>query len=417
MKTPDIQFALEQHDAKIESLGFNIWVGMEPTFTQRFSEIPEWLSEALGPQKLQYAYQLLQKIYSSRPGGIVLYTLGRQYAGENQPRWSIGYYRARNNQFSWEGPAGAPFDPHVCADIDIEHFWRALCDQISLQKTDQSWQAAAFKVNDELKYRIVFRCDGTTPVFELKQKPALARPSVHNGKIPLNGLTDDLAEEGELLLSLGLRKTGDSQNAVIYLELPSIKAVDIFIRLLLCIADAAKQASITCLVLQGFPPPVDSTIAWTTITPDPAVVEINQAPSENASSFFKESQLCYQAAEQIGLSSYRLNYTGAVSDSGGGGQFTIGGPTALDSPFIRWPLLLPRLIRYFNAHPALSYWFAPPSIGSSSQSPRLDEGVRESFQELMVALEQLEKAENPQPEFIWRSISPFTVDPSGNPHR
>ncbi|MGH8552189.1 MAG: transglutaminase family protein, partial [Methylococcales bacterium] len=32
-------------------------------------------------------------------------------------------------------------------------------------------------------------------------------------------------------------------------------------------------------------------------------------------------------------------------------------------------------------------------------------------------LEQLQKAERPEPEFIWRSLSPFLVDPSGNPHR
>ena len=98
-------------------------------------------------------------------------------------------------------------------------------------------------------------------------------------------------------------------------------------------------------------------------------------------------------------------------------QFTLGGREPLSSPFFRYPHLLPRLIRYLNAHPALSYWFAPPSLGSSSQSPRVDEGVGESFCELSVALEQFEKYENASPEFIWCSLSPFLVDPSGNPHR
>jgi len=106
-----------------------------------------------------------------------------------------------------------------------------------------------------------------------------------------------------------------------------------------------------------------------------------------------------------------------VSDSGGGGQFTLGGPAPLASPFFIYPQLLPRLVLYLNAHPALSYWFAMPSIGGSSQSPRTDEGVVDSFSELSLALEQLQGCENPSPELIWRSLSPFLVDPSGNPHR
>jgi uncharacterized protein (DUF2126 family) len=47
----------------------------------------------------------------------------------------------------------------------------------------------------------------------------------------------------------------------------------------------------------------------------------------------------------------------------------------------------------------------------------VDEGLRESFYELGIALEQLDKIENPTPEFLWRSLNPFLVDPSGNPHR
>ena len=45
----------------------------------------------------------------------------------------------------------------------------------------------------------------------------------------------------------------------------------------------------------------------------------------------------------------------AVADSGGGGQITLGGPSPLASPFLRVPELLPRLVRFFNRHPSLSY--------------------------------------------------------------
>ena len=108
---------------------------------------------------------------------------------------------------------------------------------------------------------------------------------------------------------------------------------------------------------------------------------------------------------------------GCDSDSGGGGQFTLGGPSPAHSPFFVYPQLAARLVRYLNHHPALSYWFAPAYVGSFSQSPRTDENVRESFSELSVALQQLAKTTDPQPEFIWRTLSPFLVDTSGNAHR
>ncbi|MFZ2170460.1 MAG: transglutaminase family protein [Methylococcaceae bacterium] len=420
MDRTEFEHIVNVQDNLIKDLDVDVWVGMEPTFTRRFAETPEWLSEALGPEKLQYAYALLNEVYKRQPGGVVLHTLGRQYAGEDLPRWNIGYYQARNNQFIWEGPPDSCLvtqSEKIESDlsVDIINFWQALNNALS----QSSWQSTAFVVEEVLKYRLLFRCDGSEAVADISNKPQLSRASVHEQEIPLEGLIDELSANGDLLLCLGLctmdsaHYTGTS--AVI--ELPAIPDVNIFVQLLQCIAQAAKQASLKTIVIQGFPPPVDASVAWTTITPDPAVIEINQAPADNASNFYQYCQLFFSAAHAVGLCPYRLHYNGVVSDSGGGGQFTLGGREPLTSPFFRYPQLLPRLIRYLNAHPALSYWFAPPSIGSSSQSPRADEGVGESFCELSVALEQFEKYENASPEFIWRSLSPFLVDPSGNPHR
>ena len=43
--------AIRAHDAAIEARGLAIWVGAEPTFTNRWSESPEWLTDALGDTK------------------------------------------------------------------------------------------------------------------------------------------------------------------------------------------------------------------------------------------------------------------------------------------------------------------------------------------------------------------------------
>ena len=58
---------------------------------------------------------------------------------------------------------------------------------------------------------------------------------------------------------------------------------------------------------------------------------------------------------------------------------------------MRYPHVLPALVRYFNNHPSLSYWFASECVGSASQGPRPDEGARERWDELGVALGWLER--------------------------
>lgn len=423
---------LKAHDDLLHALGVDVWVGMEPTFTRRFTQTPQWLSEALGPEKLDYAIALLQAVSERHPGGMVLHTLGRQYAGEDLPRWSIGYYQARQRQFSWDGPPdpcllSKPHDKPQAKPEAVRTFWQTLNTLLNTAPNQPAWRSTAYSCEQELKYRLLLRRDGAEPVADVHKRPQLSRASVHEEKIPLNGLTDELAEQGDLLLCMDAPVAQSRADAMtdktryaladLVIELPAVGDVKVFVQLMQCISQAANLAGIESLYCQGFPPPVDETVAWTTITPDPAVIEINLAPAQGAAHFFQYCDVYYNAAQHAGLHTYRLQYNGVVSDSGGGGQFTLGGPQPTSSPFFRFPNLLPRLVRYINAHPALSYWFAPPYIGSSSQSPRVDEGVRESFRELSLALEQLENPGNHEPEFIWRSLSPFLVDPSGNPHR
>jgi len=158
--------------------------------------------------------------------------------------------------------------------------------------------------------------------------------------------------------------------------------------------------------------------SWLTVTPDPAVIEVNTAPSPDLASFLADAEAVYAAAGEAGLSPLRWRYNGAVVDSGGGGQITLGGPSPERSPFFLRPQLLPRLVRYLNRHPSLSYAFAPDCAGSAGQGPRPDEGVRELFEELPVALERLSaRGERLLPEELWEALSPLLVDPSGNSHR
>jgi uncharacterized protein (DUF2126 family) len=159
---------------------------------------------------------------------------------------------------------------------------------------------------------------------------------------------------------------------------------------------------------------------WLTVTPDPGVVEVNMAPCAGATSFADQADRIWRAAHAAGLSATRHRFNGDLADAGGGGQLSIGGPRPEHSPFVRYPHVLPALIRYLNNHPSLSYWFANDCVGSASQGPRPDEGTRERWDELGIALgwlEQLADRGALPPEQLWSALGSLLVDASGNSHR
>jgi uncharacterized protein (DUF2126 family) len=159
---------------------------------------------------------------------------------------------------------------------------------------------------------------------------------------------------------------------------------------------------------------------WLTVTPDPGVVEVNMAPCAGVAAFADQARRIWSAARAAGLSATRHRYNGDLADAGGGGQLSIGGPRPEHSPFVRYPHVLPALIRYLNNHPSLSFWFANDCVGSASQGPRPDEGTRERWDELGVTLgwlEQLADRGALPPETLWSGLGSLLVDASGNSHR
>lgn len=180
------------------------------------------------------------------------------------------------------------------------------------------------------------------------------------------------------------------------------------------------EATIYAAALEGRPLPVpalETGERWLSVVPDPGVVEVNLAAAPDLATFALHAEAVYAAAAEVGLAPVRFRWNGQATDSGGGGQLTLGGPAPEESPFFRHPPLLPSLVRYLNHHPALSYAFAPDCVGSASQGPRPDEGVREIFDELGVALDRLSARGRVGPEELWASLAPLLVDASGNSHR
>ena len=115
MSTSDaFEAAVCSHDAQIAALGLTIWVGSEPTFTDRSVQSPEWLNAALGGNKEQRAKAILAGLCRRFPGGLVLRSVGRRYPGEELPHWNLGLYRRRDGAGLLARPArpnaGGPRD-------------------------------------------------------------------------------------------------------------------------------------------------------------------------------------------------------------------------------------------------------------------------------------------------------------------
>lgn len=405
--------AVRRHDARVAALGLTIWAGSEPTFTDRSAQTPEWLSQALGGDKAPRAEDVLGGICRRFPGSMVMRSVGRQYPGEERPRWNFGIYRHRDETAAWHGPPDpllAQFPPETDPAASLDAWAAALGTELEAR----GYPVSPVATDDAPMRRLLMRANADVALPDPRDA-CLTRSSVHDRATPPGGLCDELAEAGAYLFMLGMQAFDGQSTARI--ELPMFNQVPMFLDVLGCVAQAARTCHLPSLVLAGYPPPVDDTVEWTTVTPDPAVIEINSAPSVDAEHFLRCSREIYAAAEAQGLAPYRLYFNGAVADSGGGGQITLGGPSPEASPFLHEARLLPRLVRFFNRHPALSYLYCHDFVGGSGQSVRADERGTDAFDELELALALLDRQAELSPELLWHSLASFLCDTSGNSHR
>ncbi len=148
--------AVHRHDARIAEIGLEIWVGSEPTFTDRNAQTPPWLSTALGGDKELRACALLRNLSDLLPGGMLLRSVGRLYPGESSPRWNFGMLRHRSGSVLWRGPP----DPMLVKELDRQsppdlaalasaledelkrQGWSPQCIPIANAEVGPTWQVA-----------------------------------------------------------------------------------------------------------------------------------------------------------------------------------------------------------------------------------------------------------------------------------
>ncbi len=401
MTEPDLSKIAAHVEQTLREEEIVLTMGGEPTFIPEKPDGDEWHFAAVSPRKLQYAYDFAERVASEVwPGALILYTPGKLYPGELDPRWALQVLT---------GPLALPVTKMGAGGRTDEKWLRQLRDRlVSRLHCEDRWLKA---VDPKAKRRPVWVLPLDKPADEWRaEKWNLNRPQLIAAegpaglRLPLHLLPESLTKRALVL---------ESQADSLHIFLPPLSA-----------SATAELVAVLAELVQGQMAirwqghlPVDLPESWSRIafTADPGVLEVNVPACRTWLDYHRWLERLENIGQSLGLRTIR---EGVIENGTGGGHHILfGGPTLAENPFFSRPAWLASILRFWQHHPALSYLFTGAYVGAASQAPRADESTLELLN-LELAYHQLEAlAAGDTRHEIHEILRHLHTDIAGNTHR
>jgi len=401
----------DQVDAIFAGRQARLTMGGEPTYVPIDPVGAEWHITALGPTKLQYGYALADALIAqSLPNALAVYSTGKYYPGEVNPRWAINLIWNRD---------GSPLVPALKKTLidgaapkakSAELFCKSLLRRLRL---GAGWLRGTDPFDEDRFVRVLpLDHDGARFVsqdWQIGDALELLRAEGPAGlRLPLASLP---ASVNRRALAVEIR---DGQ---LHLFLPPLLQAP-FLELIEHATEALHHAGLKPAVLAGYIPSDDAGV-WIkmAIAADPGVLEINLPPCDTWREYAAWMDRLEEASAAAGLRSFKQITPEDQIGTGGGNHLLFGGPTLDENPLFTRPGWVTSILRYWQRHPALAYLFTGQYVGSSSQAPRPDEGASAHYDLEMayLFLEQLPPGDHRY--LISETLRHLHTDTSGNTHR
>lgn len=391
-------------------------MGGEPTFIPRQPDAPEWNDVAMGPAKLGYARRLLGRLMERLyPGAVVIQASGKTYPGESTPRWALLAFHRRGGPPLWRNRDLLLLEdvPGANRGEGAQRFISELAARLGVTK----YVLPCFEEQDPDAPRAwalpLDHCEGEWRTdewpFTESGLPLVAGDGSAGFRLPL-----DMLGEDQLHRALTVEVTAGALQVFV----PPLDW-GAFEELVGHIEHAATKLGMRDIVLCGYRPSAHpEEVTSLGITPDPGVLEVNLPPTSSWIEYDRLLRIVSELAAEQGLQTTRMHFNGRVQGTGGGAHVLFGGPRLEANPFFARPDLLASIVRYWQRHPSLSYFFSGQYVGPGSQAPRADESSLSRLYELETAcLGADELGRGADPDMLDRLFLNLLADAAGNTHR
>ncbi|CAN5291075.1 hypothetical protein BH23VER1_BH23VER1_05350 [soil metagenome] len=390
-------------------------LGGEPTYVPVDPEGEEWHITATGPTKLGYAYTLADRLArQDLPKSLCLFTPGKQYPGEINPRWALHLVWNADGTPIAPPPTGAPQKltrarfgellGRVARSLGLEAgSWLPGRDPVTANRghhvavlpldhdDDAGWRTGEWKVGARGR---------SLPLLDAEGPAGL--------RLPLHLLGPDALRRALVV---------EWRKEAVHVFLPPFLQ-DPFVALLGIVTGHLHDLGVLDYRLQGYLPP-DEGRRWHKLglASDPGVLEVNIPPCPKWHDYARWLELLAAAAGDVGLVPSKTLPSGLTECTGGGNHLLFGGPTLEENPLFRRPAFVAALCRYFQHHPCLAYIFTGKYVGRASQAPRPDESTT-TLADLELAYSTLESLPRGDHRLlICETLRNLHTDDSGSSHR